>query len=125
MNRDARRMELDVEDAVRAVAVWIKAWYSRFYRYPTDGDVLHSALLRRLLSGKPPLDVAPPLRFSQPDYPLAEGEEVEIADIHDEGDEVVIDGAKQWRRAGNGDLVHTPTGQVYRIHGKKLQKRQS
>jgi hypothetical protein len=117
------QVELDVEEAVRAVALWIKAWNVRFDRYPSDEDVRHSALLRRLLSGKPPLDIPPPLRFSQPDYALAEGDEVEISDIHDEGDEVIIDGAKQWRRIGNDELVHTPSGQVYRLHGKNLRKR--
>lgn len=72
------RIDLDVEEAVRAVAIWIRAWKARFDVYPNEEDVLHSALLRRLLSGKPLLESAPPLRFSQPDYALAEGEEVEI-----------------------------------------------
>jgi hypothetical protein len=116
------RVDLDVEEAVRVVAMWIKAWKARFNLYPNDEDVLHSALLRRLLSGKPLLETAPPLRFSQPDYALAEGEEVEISDIHDESDGVVIDGAKEWRRTGDSQLVHTPTGQGYRINGKRLRK---
>jgi hypothetical protein len=116
------QVDLDVEEAIRAVAMWIKAWKARFDSYPSDEDVLHSALLRRLLSGKPLLETAPPLRFSQPDYALAEGEEVDISDIRDESDGVVIDGAKQWRRTGDAELLHTPTGQLYRINGKKLRK---
>jgi hypothetical protein len=35
-------------------------------------ELLHSALLERLLSGKPPLAVAPPRSFGQPWYDLVE-----------------------------------------------------
>jgi hypothetical protein len=116
-------VELEVDEAIRAVAIWIRAWKARFGREPTADDVLHSALLPRLLSGKPLLETAPPLRFSRPDYALAEGEEVEVSEVRDEGAEVIIDGARQWRWIADGELVHTPTGNVYRLKGKMLQRR--
>jgi hypothetical protein len=117
------KIEIDIDEAIRAVALWIDVWKKRFGQEPTAADVLHSALLPRLLSGKPLLHNAPPLRFSRPDYTLAEGGEVEVSEIRDEGDEVVIDQARQWRWAGDGELVHVPTGDVYQIKGKRLKKR--
>jgi hypothetical protein len=116
------KVELDVDEVIRAIAVWIRAWNARFGRDPGAEDVLHSALLPRLLSGKPLMEKAPPLRFSRPDYELAEGEEVEISEVYDEGDHVVIDRCPHWRRTGDDELMHIPTATVYRIKGKKLKK---
>lgn len=116
------KVELEVDECIRAVAVWIKAWNARFGRDPSAEDVLHSALLPRLLSGKPLLERAPPLRFSRPAYELAEGEEVEISELYDEGDHVVIDQCPEWRRVGDDRLMHIPTATIYRVKGKMLKK---
>lgn len=116
------KVELEVDEAVRAVAVWIRAWKARFGQDPSAEDVLHSALLPRLLSGKPLLEMAPPLRFSRPDYALAEGEEVEVSEVYDNGDHVVIDQSPHWRRVGENEVMHTLTADVYRINGKRLKR---
>lgn len=46
--------------------------------YQLLADVDHSALLHRLLSGKPPLPTPPPRRYSYPDY--ESGEVLELVD---------------------------------------------
>lgn len=87
-------------------------------------DMSHSALLRRLLSGKEPLEKPPPKRFSYPCYELGEGEPVEICymsecPVYDEKGEqvekpdeelflVVIDQDRAWRWVDKeaGILLH-------------------
>ena len=73
-------MELDSEQ-ICFVRACVGKWMSicrDLGRNPSALDAWHSGLLGRLLSGKEPLDRPPPLRFSRPDYALAEGEEVEV-----------------------------------------------
>lgn len=53
-------------------------------------DVDHSALLERLLAGKAPLPIPPPLRFGYPWYDLVESGAGEAAEVHAHGDYLVI-----------------------------------
>lgn len=68
----------------------------------------HSALLRRLLSGKKPLEVAPPKSYSYPDYAMAEGEVV-TGEMFEVGEEVVVNQSRTWVRDPNEKdvLIHT------------------
>lgn len=50
-------------------------------RWPNPADIVHSALLRRLLEGKKPTPEPPPTRFSYPDYELATGNKVEVLEV--------------------------------------------
>lgn len=49
----------------------------------TPADITHSSLLYRLLSGLSPLDKAPPLSFSRPDYALGEGKPCLVGSIYE------------------------------------------
>lgn len=57
-----------------AIGTWITTAQREGYE-PLSGwtnayaEVMHSALLRRLLSGKEPLPEKPPLKYAYPDYP--------------------------------------------------------
>lgn len=66
---------------VECVSQWMRIYHKNKGKYPNDMDADHSALLRRLLSGEKPLPNPPPLRYSYPDYKLAEGEEVHVGEI--------------------------------------------
>ena len=89
-------------------------------------DAHHSALLRRLLSGKPKLDKAPPKRFSYPCYELGEGKPVHIDSLEDtEGvPSVVIDQTRAWdwvdKRAG---MLRHKNGDLYRVHNDQFGQR--
>ncbi len=73
MTDEERRLILT---ALRYVRIARREGYTDKHRcpdgVPTDADALHSALLRRLLSGKEPLPEPPPLRHSYPDYAAVE-----------------------------------------------------
>ena len=64
--------------AIQCMAKWIHIRWDNDFGNPNPADVSHSALLHRLLSGKSPLDKPPPKSYSYPDYPMAEGEAVQI-----------------------------------------------
>jgi hypothetical protein len=114
--------------AVRCASQWIEIYRHKQDHGPTAADADHSSLLRRLLSGKPALPDPPPLRYSYPDYGLAEGEPTEVrevwdrdpardGDVIDECGGVVIDqgGDWDWADKAAGMLVHRPTGHTYRL----------
>lgn len=113
-----------VDFVVRCMSEWI----SLSGNCPTDADVVHSSLLRRLLSGKEALDNAPPKRFAYPDYELGEGEPVKVMDVND----IEFGGRKRvsidqyvewcWQDKENGLLMHLPDGDIYRLDGNILQK---
>ena len=79
-------MEPLTEDQMRfvgqCVAEWIELHHVHLKRDPTPGDAYHSALLRRLLSGKKPLPKPPPKRFAYPDYKMGEGEVCDVGEIN-------------------------------------------
>lgn len=64
-----------------SINLWMNIRIDNGFGLPNQADVNHSALLHRLLSGKPPLDKPPPKSYSYPDYPMAEGEAVVIDEI--------------------------------------------
>lgn len=75
-----------IEFVLRQASRWLEIKEQEEYvgrkRKYSDGefsqlraDVSHSALLRRLLSGKEPLEEPPPLEHSYPDYEAVEGKE--------------------------------------------------
>ena len=110
--------------AVRCMSEWIHLSGI----CPTDADVSHSSLLRRLLSGKDALDKPPPKRFAYPDYELGEGKPVQVMDV----DDTEFGGRKRvsidqhsdwcWQDKENGLLEHLPDGDIYKLDGNILQK---
>ena len=63
---------ISIQDATKAFAEYIHILNQERYGHPTEADVQHSALLQRLLSGKKPLPLPPPLAMSYPNYSLVE-----------------------------------------------------
>jgi hypothetical protein len=105
------------DQLVRYVSEWIRTREENGLGPPTSADADHSALLRRLFSGKPKLPKAPPLRFGYPDYKLGEGEQVMIHEIISHDDRVVIDQCNQWTWSSKADglLCHIPTNDIYKL----------
>lgn len=72
---------------LEAVCTWIetaaKAGVDVFKGGPMQfrANMWHSSLLNRLLSGRQPLAEPPPIRYSYPNYELAEGQEC-IVGVH-------------------------------------------
>jgi hypothetical protein len=58
--------------ALRCFEKWLEVT-ARYEKHPHPVDPSHSALLRRLVSGKDVLPFPPPKRFSYQAYDLAEG----------------------------------------------------
>jgi len=124
-----------VEFAVQMVCQWMRVCedHNRNTRSP-DAD--HSALLRRLLKGKPLLEKPPPRRFSYPAWEMVEEAEVEISelkesDIHTsvyhDGKEVTVDGpvvvidqcaAYVWDDKEQKIVRHVPTGMRWQYFEK-------
>lgn len=73
--------EQQMDFARRCTSRWMQIYEKELKRLPNWCDADHSSLLGRLLSGKEPLDKPPPLRFSYPDYDLAEGKEVQVMEV--------------------------------------------
>lgn len=85
-------------------------------------DATHSALLKRLLSGIPALEKAPPLYHSYPWYELGEGNKIELDPTWD--NEVTVNGTKvhfgnsgpfEWVDQLNGIVVYPPSGEHFRV----------
>jgi hypothetical protein len=90
----------EVNELVRLVRRWIELGYPE--KGPTPADADHSALLRRLFSGREALEQAPPRSFSCPWYELLEeGEsqgrvEVWFNDTLVDGEDGVIINQAPW-----------------------------
>lgn len=115
-------MKISVKAAIDAMSEWVRIRTSHGYRAElTPAEVDHSALLRRLLSGKPPLPEPPPRSFSYPWYELIEtGEDtcfVEIITEHvalwnhgsPEDPVIIVNQNPEWRlqRRDGEDLIVT------------------
>ena len=110
-------------DPAHLVAVWMETWYQRFGAYPKPIDAGHSLLLRRLLAGKPLLPKAPPRRFNNPAYDLAEGRPVTVIEITERDDgQIVIDEDDEWKRIDDQHILHIPSSEVYILQDKVLVK---
>jgi hypothetical protein len=94
----------------------------------SSADATHSALLQRLLSGKPALEKAPPCNMSYPWYELGEGNKIELDPEFNR--EVTVNGTKvhfgntgpfQWVDQPNGIVVYPPSGEHFKVwkEGKK------
>lgn len=139
--------------AIKAIEEWpiklvsLGSWQSSFVAQKvgewidisgrrSSPDATHSALLQRLLSGKPALEKAPPLNMSYPWYELGEGNKIELDPEHNR--EVTVNGTQvhfgntgpfQWVDQFNGIVVYPPSGEHFKIwkEGKKhfIQKVES
>jgi hypothetical protein len=100
--------------AQRAVSVWIDVRTRHGYASPlTPAEAGHSALLRRLLSGKEPLPAPPPRAFSYPNYGLIESGLDDRAEawrperhqvlLDGDPDKVVVINQTQWTVEGEID----------------------
>jgi hypothetical protein len=88
--------------AIKCMAKWIHIRWDNEFGNPNPADVSHSALLHRLLSGKEPLDKPPPKSYSYPDYPMAEGEAVQVDEprastYDDDGYNIVVNQSRAWK----------------------------
>jgi hypothetical protein len=82
-----------IEFACDKFRIWVETC-QKYERGTSPVDIDHSALLRRLLAGKPLLENPPPLRFAYPAWEMVEQDEVEIHEIfnsHHAPDKVVVD----------------------------------
>ena len=121
-----------VEIAVGCVSRWIKTCKENNAKYePVDAD--HSALLRRLLSGKNLHEKAPPLRFSYPAWEMVEEEIIPIMEFFEGSGvnpgKVVIDqhGEYVWEDKEKQIVRHERLGILYqyyeeKVDGKRLNK---
>ena len=57
-----------------------------------SNNIENSSLLRRLLSGKSPLELPPPYRFGFPAYELVENDEIQIQNLEFDQESIIIDG---------------------------------
>jgi hypothetical protein len=111
---------MDIEQQVKAVSEWLRIC-EHYGRGTRDVDADHSALLRRLLSGKPALKAPPPKLYSYPCYPLGEGKKVEIRDLWQMDDKTwVIGQCVDWEQIEEKTpdsviLRHTVSGHIYRL----------
>lgn len=110
---------------LRAVGEWLTVLMEVGHRMPTASDVDHSALLQRLLNGKPPLPEPPPRSFSYPWYSLIEdgSGKAEVREISDwlGGDgTILIINQSRWEiveRIGDGYRARWPTtGLICSVH---------
>lgn len=107
-----------IDFAVRCCAAWLRIKAENGQTEATSADAAHSALLRRLLSGKPALDKPPALPTC---YELGEGNAVPVwppIDIDPQiGASVAIDGwaCWDWHDREAKIVKHRPTGDLYRL----------
>lgn len=75
------------EQLLEAVCTWLnirfehdreKLMFTLEYPHQMKADMDHSSLLHRLLLGKQPLDLPPPIAYSYPCYALVEGEDCSL-----------------------------------------------
>jgi len=130
MNEPQALTQEQIDFAVRCMARYINVREDHGHGLPNSADVDHSSLLRRLLSGKQPLEQPPPKRYSYPDYDLAEGKEGEIRELwerdddhplmREDGGHVVIDQHPywEWEDREKKILRYVPTGDLYQYMEK-------
>lgn len=108
-------MNFDEETRIiNAVAKWMEIHLQALELPPTVADAMHSALLRRLIRGLPPLPKPPPRCFSYPCYELGEGKPYEALEATFwPPDEWCIDQCSDWRELADGRLLHTRSQEVY------------
>ena len=117
-----------VEFAAQCMAQYLRVLEDEGRGLARAVDVDHSALLRRILSGKKPLPQPPPKRYSYPCYSLGEGLETEIQDLRErdygDGERVIVDQCSDWvwEDKDKGFLKHLPTGHLYRFWTEKRIK---
>jgi len=80
----------DIDFVCSCVKQWIECC-EKNNKIISSESVEHSALLRRLLSGKQMHLNKPPLRFGYPAWELVDADENEIKEISENFDEVIID----------------------------------
>jgi hypothetical protein len=85
-----------------------------------------------MLSGKKPLEHAPPKKFSYPWYELADGEKIKINSSFekvvekDDGEVSVAGGGPfKWHSKEEGILVYPPSGERFLLKGGYIQKIQN
>ena len=116
-DRQNKSIQLDSKQ-IGFVRLCVMRWLmtkEKYNKKARSPDATHSALLARLLEGKSLLPDPPPIRFSYPDYDLAEGKAVQIHEIWESEGKVVIDQNPGWKWADKkkGVLMYKPTGDYY------------
>jgi len=79
MGRRVYTITASISDIIDLIAKWADVAGG----VVSVADIQHSALLYRLLSGKPLLPDPPPKAYSYPWYELAEGENCRAEQVHD------------------------------------------
>lgn len=119
---------VQIEFVMGCVSHWMRICERETGSMPNDADAYHSALLPWLLEGNKAFPKPPPLRFSNPCYALAAGEEVPVIDFHEthprSGDAtepveayIAIDQtlAYVWHNKAERIVRHVPSGDLYAI----------
>lgn len=110
--------EEQIDFTIRCMSEWVRVKEFIGQGTPSSADVDHSALLRRLLSGQPALEHAPPRSFSCPNYDLATGKEIGVYEFRElPSNKVCIDQDLRWEWVDreHNILKFTPSGELYDV----------
>ena len=114
---------------VLATIRWCRLLSENGRGLPSDDDADHSALLRRLLEGKQPLQEPPPLANKYPWYALVDHGTDESSDVWDAGDGHLVINQSRWKIVERGDtwwrVRWQDQGPVYRVQTDPTGKRAS
>ncbi len=110
-----------IEFVIDCIRTWLETRQQNGYSDATANDVDHSALLRRLLNGKPLLPNPPPVSFSYPWYEILETGKALRCNVlrHRNSTTISIDRDPRWhivREAENALYVrYQGDGPIYRV----------
>jgi hypothetical protein len=130
-NENIKLSNSQIAYAINKFSSWIDFRSRNGDGNPTSADISHSALLERMLSGKEPLEHAPPKRMSYPWYALSDGEKIKINTVFEKVVErdglVFVAGAGpfNWESKEEGILVFPSSGEKFLLKGGYIQKIQS
>lgn len=115
-----------IYSAIDAVSTWIETCKENNRKYePVDAD--HSALLKRLLSGKKLHKNPPPLRFSYPAWELVEDQKIPIIEMHEsfnlDPGYVVVDQSPEyvWEDKEKQIIKHERLGILYQYSEEEVE----
>jgi hypothetical protein len=113
----------DARPIVLATIRWCRLLGENGRGLPSDEDVDHSALLRRLLDGKEPLREPPPLANRTPWYAIVDHGTDTSTDVWDAGDGHLVINQSRWKILEHGAhgwrVQWKASGPTYRVESVK------